>query len=216
MIPQIGFAEMLVLALLAIIVVGPKDLPKLMRSIGGFMARMRAMGAEFRQAFDDMGAEDELAEMRREIEELKNLGKLSNLSDAAFEEDMRAIDAEIRDATDMTSLKAPSQSSSQAQTPTKPPTPAKTTPGKATPRAPSADTPSNKAPSRAEGGAPETAVTQKPEAKTAAVKKTTAKKKTVVKKKATTKKPTSKTPAVKSARKTAGKTVGKTGSGRSK
>jgi Sec-independent protein translocase protein TatA len=43
MIPQIGFAEMIVLALLAIIVVGPKDLPKLMRTLGAGMAKIRMM-----------------------------------------------------------------------------------------------------------------------------------------------------------------------------
>lgn len=99
MIPQIGLAEMLVLALLAIIVVGPKDLPKVMRTIGQFMAKIRAMGQEFKDAFDDMGAEEEMAELRREIDELKNMGKMSNLSDEAFEEDMRALDEELRDST---------------------------------------------------------------------------------------------------------------------
>ncbi len=101
MIPQIGFSEMLVLALIAIIVVGPKDLPKLMRSIGQFMARIRSLGNEFKQAFDDMGAEDEIAEMRREIEELKKMGQLENLSDEAFAEDMRALDDDLRAGTDM-------------------------------------------------------------------------------------------------------------------
>lgn len=103
MIPQIGFAEMLILALLAIIVVGPRDLPKLMRSIGQFMARIRAMGQEFKDAFDDMAAHEEMAELRKEIEELKGMGKLSNLSDEAFEEDMRALDKDLRDATDLDS-----------------------------------------------------------------------------------------------------------------
>ena len=106
MIPQIGFAEMLVLALIAIIVVGPKDLPKLVRAVSGFLARLRAMGNEFKQAFDDMGAEDEIAEMRRELEALKNMGKLENLSDEAFEEDMRALDKDLRDGTDMSSPKS--------------------------------------------------------------------------------------------------------------
>lgn len=108
MIPQIGFAEMLVLALLAIIVVGPKDLPKLMRSLGGFMSRIRAMGQEFKDAFDDMGADAEMAELRREIDELKSMGKLSNLSDEAFDEDMRALDRELRDGTDLSSPKGES------------------------------------------------------------------------------------------------------------
>ena len=105
MIPQIGFAEMLVLALLAIIVVGPKDLPKLMRSLGQFMAKIRSMGQEFKDAFDDMGAEEEMAGLRREIEDLKSMGKLSNLSDEAFDEDMRTLDKELREGTDIASTK---------------------------------------------------------------------------------------------------------------
>ncbi len=105
MIPQLGFAEMIILMVLAIIVVGPKDLPKLMRSLGQVMSRMRALGNEFKQAFDDMGAEEEIAEMRREIEELKKLGAMENLSDEAFEEDMRALDTELRTATDMSTPK---------------------------------------------------------------------------------------------------------------
>ncbi len=108
MIPQLGFAEIIILMLLAIIVVGPKELPKLMRSIGQVMSRMRALGNEFRQAFDDMGAEEEIAEMRREIEELKKMGSLENLSDEAFEEDMRALDTELRTATDMSTPKGKS------------------------------------------------------------------------------------------------------------
>ena len=107
MIPQIGFAEMMILGLLAIIVVGPKDLPKLMRSLGNFMARIRAMGQEFKDAFDDMGAAEEMAELRKEIEDLKSMGKLSNLSDEAFAEDMRALDADIREGTDLASPKVP-------------------------------------------------------------------------------------------------------------
>jgi len=105
MIPQIGFAEMMVLALLAIIVVGPKDLPKLMRSLGNGMAKIRMMANEFTRAFDDMGAEQEMADLRREIEDLKKAGQLENLSDEAFAEDMRSLDAELREATDMSTPK---------------------------------------------------------------------------------------------------------------
>ena len=99
MIPQIGFAEILVLALLAIIVVGPKDLPKMMRVVAKFMGQLRAMGQEFRDAFDEMAAAEEMAEIRKEIDELKKLGKLSNLSDEAFEEDMRSLDKDLRTET---------------------------------------------------------------------------------------------------------------------
>ena len=105
MIPQFGFAEIIVLALLAIIVVGPKDLPKLMRTLGGFMAKVRAMGQEFKDAFDDMGAEDEIAQMRKEIQELKELGKIENLVGDDIQDEMRELDADLREATDLSSPK---------------------------------------------------------------------------------------------------------------
>ena len=106
MIPQIGFAEMLVIAILALVVVGPKDLPAMMRKAGQFMAKIKSLGQEFKSAFDQIGEDDELADLRREIDELKAMGQMSNLSDEAFEEDMRALDKDLRDGVDMTAKKA--------------------------------------------------------------------------------------------------------------
>lgn len=99
MLPSIGFPEMLVIMVLAIIFVGPKDLPKLMRTIGQWMARIRAMGNEFKSAFDDMDVDNEVAAIRREIEEMKSLGNL----DSEIDGEMRALDDDIRKGTDMSS-----------------------------------------------------------------------------------------------------------------
>ncbi len=101
MIPQLGFAEMLIIAVLALVVVGPKDLPKMMRTAGRFMAKIKTMGNEFKDAFNQIGEDEELAELRKEIDELKSLGQMSNLSDEAFEEDMRALDADLRSGTSL-------------------------------------------------------------------------------------------------------------------
>ncbi|HHI88586.1 MAG TPA: twin-arginine translocase subunit TatB [Hellea balneolensis] len=98
MIPQLGFSEILVLAILALVVVGPKDLPRLMRSVGQFVRRIKMLGQEFKDAFDQMGAEDELAELRKEIDELKSLAGEQSISDKAFEEEMRALDQDLRDS----------------------------------------------------------------------------------------------------------------------
>ncbi len=96
MIPQLGFAEMLIIAVLALIVVGPKDLPKMMRTAGRFMAKIKMMGQEFKDAFTQIGEDEELANLRKEIDELKAMGQMSNLSDEAFAEDMRALDDDLR------------------------------------------------------------------------------------------------------------------------
>jgi sec-independent protein translocase protein TatB len=107
MIPQIGFAEMLLIAVLALIVVGPKDLPVMMRRAGQFFAKMKAMGQEFKDAFNQIGQEDELAQLREEIDELKAMGKMSNLSDEAFEEDMRALDRTLQEDVEIEKESAP-------------------------------------------------------------------------------------------------------------
>ncbi len=103
MLPSIGFPEMLVIVLLAIIFVGPKDLPQLMRTIGQWMARIKSMGNEFKSAFEDMDVDNEVAAIRREIEEMKSLGTL----DPELDNEMRALNEDIRKGTDMSSPHTP-------------------------------------------------------------------------------------------------------------
>ena len=93
MLPSFGFGEMVVIVLLAVIVVGPKDLPKVMRTIGGFMARIRAMGQEFKDAFEDMDLDDEVKELRREIAQMKSLGFI----DEELKDDIDAINRDLND-----------------------------------------------------------------------------------------------------------------------
>lgn len=71
MLPEIGALEFLVIAAVALIVVGPKDLPMLMRRLGQFTARLRGMAAEFRASFDDMARQSELDDLRKEVEALR-------------------------------------------------------------------------------------------------------------------------------------------------
>ena len=68
MLPEIGATELMVIAAVALIVVGPKDLPMLMRKLGQFIARLRGMASEFRASFDDMARQSELDDLRREVE----------------------------------------------------------------------------------------------------------------------------------------------------
>lgn len=72
MLPEAGAFELIFLAAVALIVVGPKDLPILLRKVGQFLARMRGMAAEFRASFDEMARQSELDELRREVEALRN------------------------------------------------------------------------------------------------------------------------------------------------
>jgi sec-independent protein translocase protein TatB len=70
--PEIGATELLVIAAVALIVVGPKDLPVLMRKVGQWVAKMRGLAAEFRSSFDELARQSELDELRKEVEALRN------------------------------------------------------------------------------------------------------------------------------------------------
>lgn len=87
--PGIGGFEILVIGIVALLVVGPKDLPLLMRKIGKVMARARAMANEFRSSFDEMARQSELDELRKEVQALRTgqgLVPLGAEADAAFRE----------------------------------------------------------------------------------------------------------------------------------
>jgi sec-independent protein translocase protein TatB len=78
MFPEGRILDFLIIGVLALIVVGPKDLPVLMRKVGQFMAHMRAMAAEFRASFDEMARQSELDDLRKEVEALRSGQTLSS------------------------------------------------------------------------------------------------------------------------------------------
>ncbi|HEY4343623.1 MAG TPA: Sec-independent protein translocase protein TatB [Parvibaculum sp.] len=69
---DIGWSELLLVAVLAIIFVGPKDLPRLMRTLGQYTAKMRAMAREFQNSFEDLARETELDELRKQVADLRD------------------------------------------------------------------------------------------------------------------------------------------------
>ena len=72
MLPEIGATELMVIAAVALIVVGPKDLPMLLRKLGQFVARLRGMASEFRTSFDDMARQSELEDLRKEVAAMRS------------------------------------------------------------------------------------------------------------------------------------------------
>ena len=68
---DIGWSELLVIAVVAIVVVGPKDLPKLMRGFGHYAGKLRRAAADFQRQFEEAMRESEVEEVRKAIESVK-------------------------------------------------------------------------------------------------------------------------------------------------
>jgi sec-independent protein translocase protein TatB len=79
MFPDLSWSHMLLVLIVALVVVGPKDLPKLMRKMGQWTAKARGMADQFRRSFDEMARQSELDELRKELDELRNSRPLADV-----------------------------------------------------------------------------------------------------------------------------------------
>ncbi len=58
-------SEMLLVMIVALIVIGPKDMPRVLRTVGQWVGKARGVARQFRSGFDEMMREAELAEMEK-------------------------------------------------------------------------------------------------------------------------------------------------------
>jgi sec-independent protein translocase protein TatB len=77
---MLGFAwsEIALIGAVALVVIGPKDLPKVMRSLGQWSRKLRSLASDFQRQFDDMVKEAELDELKRETEKAMDVGDLKS------------------------------------------------------------------------------------------------------------------------------------------
>jgi sec-independent protein translocase protein TatB len=76
---DLSWSHILLVLIVALVVVGPKDLPKIMRTAGRWVAKARQMADQFRKSFDEMARQSELDELRAEIEALRNQRPLAGI-----------------------------------------------------------------------------------------------------------------------------------------
>ena len=157
--PGIGATELLLIGIIALIVVGPKDLPLLMRRVGQFMGKARRMAADFRASFDEMARQSELDELRKEVEALRT-GSLARPLGAETEATFRQISDDLNKPVVPTSYGA-------SDPPAQPAPPAIAAPAETKAAAPKAGEPKAAATKPKTSGAAKTAAA-KPKAKTAA------------------------------------------------
>ena len=69
---DIGFPEFLLISFVLLIVVGPKDLPKVLRSITSFIRKIKTMASQFHSGIDDLANESEISDLRNEVSKIEN------------------------------------------------------------------------------------------------------------------------------------------------
>ena len=68
---DIGWSELLVIIVVAIVVVGPKELPKLMGTFGHYAGKLRRAAADFQRQFDEAMRDTEVAEVKKAMEAVR-------------------------------------------------------------------------------------------------------------------------------------------------
>lgn len=107
---EIGWSEILVIAVVAIIVVGPKDLPKMLRTFGGFVGKARRMAFDFQRQFNEVVRE---AERQAELEDV---GK--TIRDIRNYDPLRDVKASLTDAVSQPKVPAAAAAATAAPSPT--------------------------------------------------------------------------------------------------
>ena len=91
---DIGWSELMVVAVILVVVVGPKDLPRMLRTFGRTSKQLRSMAGDFRRQFDDALREAELDDVRDTVSKVRDLDPTKDVRAAM--NPMKAVGDEIR------------------------------------------------------------------------------------------------------------------------
>jgi len=121
---DIGWSELVVIAVVALIAIGPKELPGVLRMVGQWMGKARKMAAEFQGQFQEAMREAEMADLKKSFDEVKEAatGFTSNNVMTSLERDVGkaldidGIDKPAASATETPAIEPPATSTSPLST----------------------------------------------------------------------------------------------------
>jgi len=107
---DIGWSELVVIAVVALIAIGPKELPGVLRMVGQWMGKARKMAAEFQGQFQEAMREAEMADLKKSFDEVKEAatGFTSNNVMTSLERDVgKALDIDGIDKPAASAIETP-------------------------------------------------------------------------------------------------------------
>src|ERR1700761_7498083 len=122
---DIGWSELLVIAVVALIAIGPKELPGVLRMVGQWMGKARRMAAEFQGQFQEAMREAEMADLKKSFDEVKEAA--TGLTSGGL---MTSLQKDVSDALRIDDIDKPAESQAAAaiEPPATPTTPEPPTP----------------------------------------------------------------------------------------
>jgi sec-independent protein translocase protein TatB len=128
---DIGWSELVVIAVVALIAIGPKELPGVLRMVGQWMGKARKMASEFQGQFNEAMREAEMADLKKSFDDIKDAatGFASNNIMTSLQKDVGDalnigdIDKPATSATDTTATPAIDPAATSSDAPVIPTTP---------------------------------------------------------------------------------------------
>src|SRR5215218_9124029 len=127
---DIGWSELVLIGVVALIAIGPKELPGVLRMVGQWMGKARKMAAEFQGQFQEAMREAEMADLKKSFDEVKDAA-----TGIASGNIMTSLQKDVSDSLQIGSIDKPAdakpvdtQGASAAAEPVTPTTPAEPTP----------------------------------------------------------------------------------------
>lgn len=119
---DIGWSELVLIGVVALIAIGPKELPGVLRMVGQWMGKARKMAAEFQGQFQEAMREAEMADLKKSFDEVKEAATGFN--------PLTSLQKDVSDALRVDALDKPAETSATTavEPPTTPTTPEAPTP----------------------------------------------------------------------------------------
>lgn len=98
---DLGWTEILLIAVVAIVVIGPKDLPRAMRAVGQWTTKVKRMAGDFQRQFNEAVREAELDDVKKQVTQLGKIDPMADLKksltkvDTDLKADLKKVDDSI-------------------------------------------------------------------------------------------------------------------------
>ncbi len=110
---DIGWSEMVVIALLTLIVIGPKELPRVLRTVGQWVRKAQSLAREFQRGLDEMAREADLEDAKKLLDSGRNLANPKKMVMDTLDP-TGSVEKEARDLQSTMTADAPAQKNADA------------------------------------------------------------------------------------------------------